>query len=255
MIHFLEALNYIFNKSLMYILMMISIGSSAQYLNRDAKAIIEVSENEGVYEVTAKAENLSQIKISLSYELKVFKENLKSGNKSDNTQKGRFVIDPLNIKKLAFTSINIQDKNDKIILLLLLRNTDDEIIGKSRKVIADNKVIIENNKFILKKESNDGIKISGMVLEKIKTKPGRDFYNFFYSLFLSYNFTDTRSILIEEVFSRGRNTKIKIKIDNTIVYEFFVQPKADYLKTNAEIAIKQVYNFFRKKTSDYIVRY
>ena len=60
---------------------------------------------------------------------------------------------------------------------------------------------------------------------------------------------------MEEVFSRGRNTKIEIKIENVRVYEFFVQPKTDYLKANANIAIKQVTNFFRKKKNDYIVRY
>lgn len=229
--------------------------SSAQYLNRESKAIIEIIHNEGVFEITAKAENLSQIKQSLSYELKVFKENLKSGNKSDNAQEGRFVIDPFIIKKLAFTVINSQDKDDRIILLLLLRNTDNVIVGKSRKVIINNEVKEDTNKITLAKQTNDGVKISGMVLEKIKTKPGRDFYNFFYSQFLSYNFTDQRSVLIEEVFSRGRNTKIEIKIENVKIYEFFVQPKTDYLKANATVAVNQVTNFFRKKENDYIVKY
>ena len=197
----------------------------------------------------------SQIKQSLSYELKIFKENLKSGNKSDNAQEGRFVIDPLDVRKLAYTAINIQNKNDRIILLLWWRNVDGDIVGRERKVIANSKVVLENNKITLKKKPDDGVEIFGMVLEKTKTKPGRDFYNLFYSQFLSHNFSDNRSVLVEEVFSRGRNTKIEIKIENVRVYEFFVQPKTDYLKANANIAIKQVTNFFRKKKNDYIVRY
>ena len=143
------------------------VTSSAQYLNRESKAIIEINLKEGVFEITAKAENLSQTKQSLSYEVKVFKENLETGNKSSNVQEGRFVIDPLNVMKLAFTAINIQDKNDKIVLLLLLRNIDNEIVGKSRKVIIDNKVIQDKSMTILKEKPNDGIKITGMVLEKI----------------------------------------------------------------------------------------
>lgn len=229
--------------------------SMAQHLNRESKAIIEIVSKENVFEITAKAENLSQIKQSLLYELKVFKENLKTGNKSNNAQKGRFVIDPLRIKKLAFTAINTQSKDDKFILLLLLRNIDGEIVGRTRQVISNNKVQVETNKITLKKKPDDGVKIAGMVLEKTKTKPGRDFYNLFYSQFLSYNFKDTRSVLVEEVFARGRNTKIEIKIENIKVYEFFVQPKADYLKANATVAIKQVTNFFRKKKDDYIVKY
>lgn len=229
--------------------------STAQYLNRESKAILEIVNKENVFEITAKAENKSQIKQSLSYELKIFKENLKSGNKSDNAQEGRFVIDPLDVRKLAYTAINIQNKNDRIILLLLLRNVDGDIVGRERKVIANSKVVLENNKITLKKKPDDGVEIFGMVLEKTKTKPGRDFYNLFYSQFLSHNFSDNRSVLVEEVFSRGRNTKIEIKIENVRVYEFFVQPKTDYLKANANIAIKQVTNFFRKKKNDYIVRY
>lgn len=231
------------------------MASTAQYLNRESKAILEIVIKENVFEITAKAENKSQIKQSLSYELKIFKENLKSGNKSDNAQEGRFVIDPLDVRKLAYTAINIQNKNDKIILLLLLRNVDGDIVGRERKVITNSKVVPENNKITLKKKPNDGVEIFGMVLEKTKTKPGRDFYNLFYSQFLSHNFSDNRSVLVEEVFSRGRNTKIEIKIENVRVYEFFVQPKTDYLKANANIAIKQVTNFFRKKKNDYIVRY
>lgn len=236
-------------------LMFFFITSTAQFLNRESKAILEIINKENVFEITAKAENKSHIKQSLSYELKVFKENLKSGNKSDNVQKGRFVIDPLDVIKLAFTAISTQNENDRIVLLLLLRNIDGDIVGRERIVIANSKVVLENNKITLNRKSDDGVEILGMVLEKTKTKPGRDFYNFFYSQFLSHNFSDNRSVLVEEVFSRGRNTKIVIKIENVKVYEFFVQPKNDYLKANANLAIKQVTNFFRKKKNDYIVKY
>ncbi|MGB0896799.1 MAG: CsgE family curli-type amyloid fiber assembly protein [Flavobacteriaceae bacterium] len=247
------------NQLLRYVIFCVMIcvhtESVGQYLNRDSKAILEIVANEGLFEITAKAENTSHIKQSLSYELKVFKENLVSGNKSESKQEGRFIIDPLNLKKLAFTALNVSDKDDRIVLLLLLRNTDDVIVGKSRKVIVNNQVEKNSQAITLVKKPEDGVEISGMVLEKIKTKPGRDFYNFFYSQFLSYNFKDTRSVLVEEVFSRGRNTKIEIKIDNVKIYEFFVQPKTDYLKANATVAISQVTNFFSKKKDNYIVRY
>ncbi|MGB1269314.1 MAG: CsgE family curli-type amyloid fiber assembly protein [Flavobacteriaceae bacterium] len=251
------------NQKISVIIFMLSILVAAtnttfsQFLNRDVKAIIEVKSNEGVHEITAKAENILQTKQSLSYELKVFKENSISKNKSTNAQKGRFVMDPLSVKKLAYTAINTSNKDDKVILLLLLRNVENEIIGRTRKVIVNGIVQIDKPDEIILKETKekDGVKITGMVLERTKTKPGRDFYNFFYSRFLAYNFTDNRSVIIEEMFSRGRSTKIEIKIDNRKVYEFFVQPQIDYLKQNADAAIKQVYNFFRNKKNDYIVKY
>jgi len=228
---------------------------TAQTLNREVKALIEITKNEDSFMVSAKAENLSKINQSLSYELKVFKEEKKSGNKSSNIQSGRFVIEYGDVKKLATTVINSNEKDEEIILLFLIRNIDDEIIGKARKVIADGKIVKDVYKVTLKKAPNDGIRLTGVVFEKVKTKPGRDFYGYFYSQFLIYNFKDSRTVLVEEVFSRGRTTKIHVKIDNKKIFEFFVQPRTDYLKNNARIAARLVYDNFSKKEKKYIVKY
>jgi len=226
-----------------------------QYLNKDVKAVLEVVKSENIFEITSKAENISDINQSLTYELKVFKKNEKSGNESENNQSGRFVIAPDEIKKISFSAISSNAKNERVIILLLIRNLDNEIIGKARNVIINGEVELNEKKITLKNKPKDGIRLSGVVLEKVKTKPGRDFYGFFYSQFLSYNFTDSRIVLVEEVFSRGRTTKVHIKVDNKKVYEFFVQPKTDYLKNNANIAVKIIYNYFNKKEKDYIVKY
>jgi len=250
------------NKTLLcsVVVLFFFINSNAQFLNREVKAIIEVTPTEKLFKIVAKAENITKINHSLLYELKIFREDNSSGNVTDNKQSGRFVIEPGDVKKLAFTAINGTkgtNGKEKIILLLLLRNLDSDIIGKARIVISENKILKSDydNKITLDIRPKDGIKLTGVVLEKTKTKPGRDFYSFFYSRFFSYNFNDSRTVIVEEVFSRGRTTKIQIKIDNVKVYEFFLQPNTDFLKENAEKAVRIVHNYFNKKKKDYIVRY
>ena len=244
-------------KLILFIFLIFSIQAIGQFLNRDVKAIVEVAKAEKVFEITSKVENLSSINQSLQYELKVFKKNEQSGNVSENSQSGRFVISTKEIKKLSFTAIDSNDENDQVIILLLIRNLDNEIIGRDRILIVGNEIkkTDNENKITLKRNPKDGIRLPGVVLERVKTKPGRDFYGFFYSQFLSYNFKENRTVMVEEIFSRGRTTKIQITIDNIKVYEFFVQPKTDFLKNHATVAVKIVNNFFSKKQKDYIVKY
>ncbi|NQY28875.1 MAG: hypothetical protein HRT69_05315 [Flavobacteriaceae bacterium] len=242
-------------KVLVCVIFFCCICTYSQYLNKEVKAVLEVVKSENIFEITSKAENMSDINQSLTYELKVFKKNDISGNESESNQSGRFVIAPDEVKKMCFSAINSDDENEKIIILLLIRNLDNEIIGKARNVIINGVIESSEHKITLKNKPKDGIRLRGVVLEKVKTKPGRDFYGFFYSQFLSYNFTDSRIVLIEEVFSRGRTTKIHIKVDNIKVYEFFVQPKTDYLNNNANIAVRIIYNYFNKKEKKYIVKY
>lgn len=227
-----------------------------QLLNKEVKPLLEIEQSEEIFSVNGKAENLSNINRSLLYELIVFKENVETKNKSDNKQTGRFVIEAKKIISLSKTSINVS-KNDKVIILLILKDLEGDIIGRDRKVIINNKITSRDfdNKVTIRKKPSDGIKLKGVVLERVKTKPGRDFYNFFYSKYMTYNFKDSRAILIEEIHDRGRNTKIFIMLDNRKIYEFFVQPNIDYLKRNVEVAIRVLYQEFEKKEKDYIVRY
>lgn len=236
--------------------LMFFISVNAQSLNKEIKALIELKKSEDIFSITAKAENLSDLSRSATYELKVFKENIKTKNKGDTKQTGRFIIESKNVKELSVTSVN-STKEDKIIILLLIRDLDNNIIGRDRKVIISN--VINENEFdsqkVVRKKPADGIRLKGVVLQRVKTKPGRDFYNYFYGSFLRYNFNDSRPIIIEEKFDRGRTTKIFVFIDNRKVYEFFVQPSLDYLKKQSDLTIRLVYQFFEKKEKDYIVRY
>ncbi len=229
---------------------------SAQSLDRAVLAKLEIKLEENVLKTIAKAEGLSKFNQSLTYELLVFSEDEK-GNKNKNKQSGRFVINTQEIKKLSTVSVNVKSKKDRVIVLLLIKNLENKLLSKSRKefiggIELQNKVY---KKIVLQQPKDDGIAILAVVLERTKTTPGRNFYRYFYKKYSNYKFQDSRPIIVEEKHDRGRNTKIEIRVEHKIIYQFFVRPKDDYLKAQAGYAIKKLYNFFEKKEKNYIVKY
>lgn len=254
----------VLNKPCNYLIFLLFISNNlyAQFLNKDVKAIIDFKVKENTIGIKAKAENLLKYSQSLQYELIVYVED-DNGNKSKNSQSDRFVLEPSKIVDVGSVAVRFRNKNAKTIIVLLIKDVDEKTIASERKVFLgsdlqqgdyDKKITLHKTpiKYTLK---NDGVVLKGVVLERTKTKSGRDFYRLFYTEFTKYNFKDKRPILIEELHFRGRNTKIFVKIDNKTIYEFFAQPKTDYLKLHSSMAIKSLYDFFEKKEKDYIVRY
>ncbi len=238
-----------------------------QSYNKEVEAKISMSNNNEFIEITGIAFNKSEITQSLRYVLSVIKKNAENSNSSKNDQSGRIVLKPSEKNELSKTTINA-DAKDRIIILLLIYDLDDKLVGKDRVVINDTNEpeentlqnIMEDNKLLVEtkknnnespnsedvnQEARDGIELTGIVTENTKTKPGRDFYKLFYSNYSSKNIKGSRVVNINEVQAFGINTKIEIKIDNTVVWEFFARPKYDYLKSMAEIAVQRVNAYFQ----------
>ena len=95
-------------------------------------------------------------------------------------------------------------------------------------------------------KAEDGVILRGIVTEETKTKPGRDFYRMFYSLYTTNNINGEEIVNIKETLSLNNNTKIEISVANETVLEFFVRPQEEYLKTMSEVAIKRVYWYLQK---------
>jgi len=243
-------------------ILFISNNLYAQFLNKNARAIIDFKVKENTIGIKAKVENLLKYSQSLHYELIVYVED-NNGNKSKNSQSDWFVLESSEIIEISSVAIRFRNKKAKTIIVLLIKDVDEKTIASERKVFLGSELQTGNyyKKITLRKKQkkytlqNDGVVLKGVVLERTKTKSGRDFYRLFYTEFIKYNFKDKRPILIEELHFRGRNTKVFVKIDNKTIYEFFAQPKTDYLKQHSNIAIKSLYNFFEKKEKEHIVRY
>ena len=161
-------------------------------------------------------------------------------------------------KNLSTTTINADDK-DRVIILLLIYDEVDKPLGMDRVVINGTEEDIEKERLEnVERErtvnvspdainkAEDGVILRGIVTEETKTKPGRDFYRMFYSLYTTNNINGEEIVNIKETLSLNNNTKIEIFVANETVLEFFVRPQEEYLKTMSEVAIKRVYWYLQK---------
>ena len=193
-----------------------------------------------------------------------FTRNVKSGkNKNTNKQEGRFVLEPGLKKNLSNSSINVNE-NDRTIILLLIYE-DEKIIGKDRKVlngIEGEEDEVRNLKKApgnedVKNTNEDGFVLRGVVIEDTKTKAGNDFYDMFYSSYLTNNINGEKIVKIEEKIAIANNTQINVLVGDEVVVQFFVNPRSQYLKSMADNSIYRVNAYFQrlKNTKDQITRY
>jgi len=210
-----------------------------QYTNTEVVAKIKTEKIDDILALSAEATNATEVYKSLKYTFSIFRTD--SNNKLiKSDQEGRFTLEANEQKKLATTSVGI-DETDKIIILLLIYE-ENTIIGKDR--LAFNEEVKEN----VKEEENasdDGIELKGIVIEETKTKPGKDFYEFFYNSYTLNNINGSRIVGVYEKLSFGRSTIIQVKIEDRVIHEFLGKPDIEYLEQMSKISIRRVYKYFK----------
>ena len=87
------------------------------------------------------------------------------------------------------------------------------------------------------------IEIDGLVIDKTKTKAGRDFYQAFFKKWVAPPEAKDFTILINENPGRGRGTQVLIFVNDLVVVNRFLQPQADYIEQTALQSIAQVQIF------------
>jgi curli production assembly/transport component CsgE len=90
-------------------------------------------------------------------------------------------------------------------------------------------------------QNNDGIEISGLLIEDTLTRAGRDFFYFFNSNWqpLRGNFT----LKVKERQDRGSSTSILIFINDTLVFQSPLARLPDALEESAKNAVTQTRNY------------
>ncbi|TVZ25662.1 Curli assembly protein CsgE [Gillisia sp. Hel_I_86] len=218
-------------------------GMTAQNLNTKVEAGIKTNDVEnGMLEITGVATSLTETTYSLRYELSVISTTGKN-NSSKNSQSGKFTLGPFETKSLSQTSVHINPEMKTTILLLIYNNEDDKLLGTDRKEYDLTESKKKENEMSYSKP-NEGIVLKGMVTENTKTKPGKDFYDFFYQKYSLNPEKGNKIIQIDEMISFGRTTKIMVKIEDQIVYQFYARPKLDFLEDKATQALSQVNRYF-----------
>ncbi|GGI58174.1 CsgE family curli-type amyloid fiber assembly protein [Winogradskyella haliclonae] len=217
----------------------------SQITNQEVVAKIKTEAISELIKIDVTATNNTDLIKSLRYVSYVYKKNPRTNNVSRNEQSGRFVLQATEKKILASTTVNNVTK-DKVTVVLLIYDSDNQLVAKDRLVV------INNNEEQIKKTvlnspelAEDGYAgFRGIITEDTKTKPGRDFFIEFSSAYRLNQINGKEIVKIKEKFSFGRNTIMEVIIGNTIVHRFFVNPKRDFILEQTKIAIKNVLRYF-----------
>ncbi|AEH00142.1 curli assembly protein CsgE [Lacinutrix sp. 5H-3-7-4] len=266
----LSKLNY----TLLLIFVLSSFSINAQkFYNKDINALIKIEKSSEFTKFSATAENLKFSAYNLRYEFLAFKTDV-NNNSSKSSQSNNFYLEANQKKVLSSLTIN-NDINGKIILVLLIYPIIDGeknvgAIGKDRVVLTSNEngqIVIEldpNRKEILKEESQDlantgqdGVFLQGLVIQKTLTKAGRDFHRYFYSEYFNRQIKTDKHIVIEEVPGQRRSTRISVKVDGRLVWQFFVNPKKKFLLEMVNIAMQKSIRYLQllQKSKETITQY
>jgi hypothetical protein len=214
-------------------------GFSQATYNKDVKAKIEVKEIENLLFITGTVENLKSEFQNISYKLSVYKKNKTNSNKSTNAQDGRVTLEPIQKVELSKTQVNYT-KEDEVIIMLLIYDEKDAIIGKDRVVYGEEKATDTGSTVPV-----DGIEMVGIVANDTKTKLGSDFNDLFYAQYSKLKIHTTKIVTVQEELSFGRTTKITILVDGETVEEFNSRPDEDFLKYMAESSASKVFKYFK----------
>lgn len=253
---------------LMFSLLAIA-SSTAQIYNSEVEAKIYLEMNNEFIKVQTAALNKTSIDKSLRYVITIFKNDPETGNNSNNQQQSsRFILKAGAKLNLAGTSLPTNDPS-RAILLLLIYDENDKIVGKDRIVLNDDPenedkdavklktgveksavAIASDNSNDISANTRDGVVLRGIVVEDTKTKPGRDFYKMFYSSYSLYELNSAEVVTVKELFSFGRNTQIEVYVSNEKVFQFFVNPQQDFLKKMNDAAIYYVNLHLQRQKGD-----
>jgi curli production assembly/transport component CsgE len=89
------------------------------------------------------------------------------------------------------------------------------------------------------------LEIDGLLVDDTKTKSGKDFYDLFYQQWEAPAGAKNYTIFIIEKPFRLTTTMIEILINETMVYQSFLQPRYDYIETLTEQAVSQTALYLR----------
>jgi curli production assembly/transport component CsgE len=129
-----------------------------------------------------------------------------------------------------------------VITVSVNAQTDTVKTSKQLKEAPDDlkKLIEEITAEKAKKVSADAdIEIDGLLFDETKTKSGRDFYDYFFRDWEAPPKARNYSIFITERPYRLTTTQVEIKINETLVFQSFLQPRTEIVEMLAQQAVAQ----------------
>jgi len=186
-------------------------------------------------EIQGVVKNDSDLFKSLSYELIII-GNMGTDKANKTEQKNNFSLAPNEVKIVASQNLNVADTDNIIVLLLIYE--EEKLIARDRKELKKEK----NNPQV-----SDGLEIKGLVVENVRSKVGKDFYDYFYRQFSLKNPGSDQLVKVEEQLGIGIGTRIQVKVQEDLVFESFARPNEEQLISLANSAVNRVLQFLKQK--------
>jgi curli production assembly/transport component CsgE len=128
----------------------------------------------------------------------------------------------------------------KIDSVIVSEDSSKKIYLSEIKIFADSTIKRETKYTISKDASDVDLEIDGLLIDETMTKGGRDFYEYFYKDWTApYGIKNYMIFILERPY-RLNNTLIEIKINETLVFQSFLQRRVEAIEELAHNAAKQV---------------
>lgn len=247
--------------SILVLCLLFSNLGRAQFFNKEISASIKIEKNSEFYTFKAIAENKTPSDYNLRYDFMVFKKD-ENNNTSKSSQGDRFFLEANQRKILSSVTVNYNVEGN-VIIALLIYDQDDNPVGKARLELPDGgKTVFEETrqKPVLSRDQatpGDGFVLQGFVIENTITKAGRDFYRYFFLDYYNREIVTSKNIIIDEVPGRNRFTRVSVSIEGRVVWQFFAQPRKEYLKQMATTALNRSITYLQQlqKQSTQLTKY
>ena len=211
---------------------------------QDVKAKINLFQNDIFVQIDAVVKNGAHVyEKKLSYQLLLLHRQVGTKSYEKNERRGEFELLPKEEKTIVSYKFNIEE-NEELKAYLFVRDKD--------KLIAKDSIKINEVVEILQTTSikEDEIEIIGLVVENVKTKIGKDFYDFFYQ---KYNGSGTKYPFVininEKPFLGGRGALVSVEIGDDKIFEFQARPDEEMLQNAAAYALKLIENYSKTRNT------
>ncbi len=205
------------------------------------KAQIKFSKKDNLISIYGTAINKSNtLQNELGYTILVLKK-YRNKIKGKTLQSGKFSL--MNNKSKILSKHQVNINGDERIVVYLYLKKDEKTIAKDSLSIGS----IEK-RYSLNKIKEEDIEFSGLIIENVMTKLGKDFYDYFNQVKMLSNINYPFNMTINEKPALGgRNSEVNIIVNDNLVYRFRTRPNDEYLYAQAKIANKQIYNYYVKR--------
>jgi len=194
--------------------------------------------------IDAVVENGDHIyKNKLRYHLLTLKKEINSTTYNKEDRQGEFTLLPNEKKTIATLKLNVESNQELKVYLFIKDN---------QQLIAQDSVNINETVEILKTTAiqEDDIEIKGLVVENVKTKIGKDFYDFFYQ---KYNRSGVQYSFVININEKpslgGRGSLVSVEIGDDKIFEFQARPDEEMLQKAAEYTLKLIENYSKTRNT------